>query len=191
MLLRFIFMERSNMNLFFRMLIIIFSARQQDAVALVDKRSDRFRVWLHDLGWRDHLPNYRVFSFMELGRFGIWHSSRLALSGRYGLRMIAAQDFIYLKPIRPFQAFTMTTEVLSWDEKYFYYQHQFFCGDKLVAVGLVKEIALKSGKAVSPVSLLKADSELNGSIIQSAGNIALHPAVENWLAMQQAIKENS
>ena len=191
MLLRFIFMEGSNMNLFFRMLIIIFSARQQDAAALVDKRSDRFRVWLHDLGWRDHLPNYRVFSFMELGRFGIWHSSRLALSGRYGLRMIAAQDFIYLKPIRPFQAFTMTTEVLSWDEKYFYYQHQFFCGDKLVAVGLVKEIALKSGKAVSPVSLLKADSELNGSIIQSAGNIALHPAVENWLAMQQAIKENS
>lgn len=179
------------MNLFFRMLMIIFSARQQDAQALIYKRSDRFRVWLHDLGWRDHLPNYRVFSFMELGRFGIWHSSRLALSGRYGLRMIAAQDFIYLKPIGPFQAFTMTTEILSWDEKYFYYQHQFFCADKLVAIGLVKEINLKSGKPVTPSSLLTADSELNGSIIENAKNTALHPVVEKWLAMQQAIKENS
>lgn len=179
------------MNLFFRMLIIIFSARQQDAVALVEKRNDRFRVWLHDLGWRDHLPNYRVFSFMELGRFGIWHSSRLALSGRYGLRMIAAQDFIYLKPIRPFQVFTMTTEILSWDEKYFYYQHQFFCGKKLVAIGLVKEINLKSGKAVTPLSLLTADSELNGSVIDSSEDKTLHPVVEKWLAMQQAIKDNT
>jgi len=179
------------MNLFFRMLMIIFSARQQDAVALVDKRSDRFRVWLHDLGWRDHLPNYRVFSFMELGRFGIWHSSRLALSGRYGLRMIAAQDFVYLKPIRPFQAFTMTTEILSYDEKYFYYQHLFFCGDKLVAIGLVKEINLKSGKAVAPHSLLTADSSLNGSVIETQDEGSLHPIVENWLAMQQAIKESS
>jgi len=179
------------MNLFFRMLIIIFRARKQDAVALVDKRSDCFRVWLHDLGWRDHLPNYRVFSFMELGRFGLWHGARLALSGRYGLRMIAAQDFVYLKPIRPFQAFTMTTEILSWDEKYFYYQHQFFCGKKLVAIGLVKEIALKSGKAVRPHALLTADSALNGSVIPRSENTALHPIVENWLAMQQAIKEYS
>lgn len=179
------------MNLFFRMLIIILSARKQDAVALVNKRSDRFRVWLHDLGWRDHLPNYRVFSFMELGRFGIWHSSRLALSGRYSLRMIAAQDFIYLKPVRPFQAFTMTTEILSWDDKYFYYQHQFFCGKKLVAIGLVKEIALKSGKAVTPISLLAADTELNGSVINSGDDKVINPVVENWLAMQQAIKDNS
>ena len=191
MVRQFIFMTGSYMNLFFRMLIIIFSARKQDAVALVDKRSDRFRVWLHDLGWRDHLPNYRVFSFMELGRFGIWHSSRLALSGRYGLRMIAAQDFIYLKPIRPFQAFTMTTEILSCDAKYFYYQHQFFCGNKLVAIGLVKEIALKSGKAVAPHLLLTADSELNGSVMTNLDNRVLHPVVENWLTMQQAIKENS
>lgn len=179
------------MNLFFRMLIIIFSARKQDAVALVDKRSDQFRVWLHDLGWRDHLPNYRVFSFMELGRFGIWHGSRLALSGRYGLRMIAAQDFVYLKPIRPFQAFTMTTEILSWDDKYFYYQHQFFCGKKLVAIGLVKEINLKSGKAVSPLSLLTADAELNGAVIDRSDGKPLHPVVESWLAMQQAIKQSS
>ncbi len=184
-------MKGSNMNLFFRMLMIIFSARKQDAVALVNKRSDGFRVWLHDLGWRDHLPNYRVFSFMELGRFGIWHSSRLALSGRYGLRMIAAQDFIYLKPIRPFQAFTMTTEILSCDEKYFYYQHQFFCNAKLVAIGLVKEVALKSGKPVTPQSLLTADAELNGLVIKKAENTELHPIVESWLTMQKAIKENS
>lgn len=107
------------MNLFIRMFLIIFLARRKPFTSVVQVRSDRFRVWLHDLGWRDHLPNYRVYSFMELGRFGIWHQSRLALSGRYSLRMIAAQDFIYLKPIKPFQSFEMTTELLNWDEKYF------------------------------------------------------------------------
>lgn len=107
------------MNLIFRMLFIIFFARRGQPVSVQQARRDKFRVWLHDLGWRDHLPNYRVFSFMELGRFGLWHQSRLALSGRYSLRMIAAQDVVYLRPIRPFQAFEMSSEILSWDEKYF------------------------------------------------------------------------
>ncbi|MFT5880509.1 MAG: acyl-CoA thioesterase FadM [Moritella sp.] len=176
------------MNLFFRMIMIIFGARRGKPVALIQKRSDRFRVWLHDLGWRDHLPNYRVFSFMELGRFGIWHQSRLALSGRYSLRMIAAQDFVYLKPIRPFQAFNMTTEILSWDEKYFYYQHKFFCAEKLVAIGLVKEIALKSGKTVAPAVLLNADRLLNSTIKDDIASQQLHPIVEQWLLTQQQYK---
>lgn len=178
------------MNLFFRMIMIIFSARRGESVTLVTKRSDHFRVWLHDLGWRDHLPNYRVFSFMELGRFGIWHQSRLALSGRYSLRMIAAQDFVYLKPIRPFQAFSMTTEILSWDDKYFYYQHKFFCAKKLVAIGLVKEVVLKSGKAVAPVALLNADCHINPEIKDEVASQQLHPIVEQWLLTQQQIKHS-
>ena len=178
------------MNLFFRMWMIIFAARRGKVQSLLQSRRDHFRVWLHDLGWRDHLPNYRVFSFMELGRFGIWHQSRLALSGRYSLRMIAAQDFVYLKPLRPFQAFTMTTDILSWDEKYIYYQHQFFCDNNLVALGLVKEIAIKSGKTVAPALLIDADRANNVTTkggkrkLSSAANkitADMHPIVEQWL----------
>lgn len=181
------------MNLFIRMLLIIVAARRAVFSSLLSPRRDKFRVWLHDLGWRDHLPNYRVFSFMELGRFGLWHQSRLALSGRYSIRMIAAQDFIYLKPIKPFQSFDMTTEILSWDEKYVYYQHKFFTGKNLVAIGLVKEIALKSGKAVSPMSLIDANSHLariNSEVDIPNSQPQMHPITEQWLQTQQEIKLN-
>lgn len=175
------------MNLIFRMLFIIFFARRGQPVSVQQARRDKFRVWLHDLGWRDHLPNYRVFSFMELGRFGLWHQSRLALSGRYSLRMIAAQDVVYLRPIRPFQAFEMSSEILSWDEKYFYYQHKFFSKGKLVAIGLVKEVNLKAGVAVMPQSLL-ADGKLDPCLSQTATQ--LHPITDKWLQTQQAIKSS-
>lgn len=79
-----------------------------------------FRVWPHDLGWRDHLPNYRFLSFLELGRFELWHASRLPFSGRYHTRMIAAQELVYLRPIRPFSTFECDTRLLGWDHKYCY-----------------------------------------------------------------------
>lgn len=176
------------MNLVMRMIMIILGARLSLKQSVLCSRKDNFRVWLHDLGWRDHLPNYRVFSFMELGRFGLWHQSRLALSGGYGLRMIAAQDFIYLKPILPLQSFSMTTEVLGWDEKYFYYLHKFYCADNLVGIGLVKEICLKSGKPVAPALLLKSDQQKNLTMVADIAPVQHHAVVEKWLQTQQQIK---
>lgn len=173
------------MNLFIRMFWLIMQARRQSIQSLTVKNTLTFRVWLHDLGWRDHLPNYRVYSFMELGRFAVWSRSRLTQSECYGFRMIAAQDFIYLRPIAPLQKFTMTTQLLAFDEKYFYFRHDFLVAGKLVGIGLVKEASVKKGKVVVPATLLASSAQPQTLTAQSANN---HPVVSQWLATQQAIK---
>lgn len=142
------------MNLFGRLFYILFSAWFSQKIERDALVQNHFRVWLHDLGWRDHLPNYRFFSFMELGRFSFWHGTRLATAGTYKTRMIAAQEFIYLRPIAPFTKFRCDTTLEGWDHKYFYFRHNFYVKDKLVAVGLVKEACLKNNKVVSPLEIL-------------------------------------
>lgn len=165
------------MNLFIRCLRIILLARLGAKRPFSEEFTSRFIVGLHDLGWRDHLPNYRFLSFMELGAFHFFHGARLALSGKYNSRMIAAQEVIYLQPIRPFQKVEMKTRLIGWDEKYLYFQHDFYVKGKLKAVGLVKEICMKAGKKVSPQELL-------GELEKKT------PVIESWLKNHQQIRDS-
>lgn len=184
------------MNLFFRMWWVIFQAKKASAISFLAPVSLNFRVWLHDLGWRDHLPNYRVFSFMELGRFALYNGSRMTQLKEYGFRMIAAQDFIYLRPIGPFQKFEMTTELLSYDEKYFYFRHNFLVKNKLVGIGLVKEASVKIGKVIPPALLVeklveKALENAEQDFQQNFSIDAQDPIVKKWMETHQLIKASN
>lgn len=163
------------MNLFGRLFYVLLAAWFSKKHGHTETVHNSFRVWLHDLGWRDHLPNYRFFSFMELGRFSFWHGTGLATAGKYKTRMIAAQEFIYLRPIAPLAKFRCDTKLEGWDHKYVYFRHDFYVKDKLVGIGLVKEACLAKGKVVSPLDIL-------GETEQSTA------VVDAWQQLQQAIK---
>ena len=165
------------MNLFGRLLLVLLGAWLSEKKNHNQLFQHHFRVWLHDLGWRDHLPNYRFYSFMELGRFGFWHGSRLASSGSYNVRMIAAQDFTYLRPVSPFARFRCDTQLLGTDQKYFYFRHNFYVKGKLVGIGLVKEACLSKGKVVNPKFIL-------GEEAQSS------QVIDAWQALQQQLKDS-
>jgi acyl-CoA thioesterase FadM len=169
------FFARFIVNLFMRCFWVLLTAWLGPRRTPLEACSRRFRVWPHDLGWRDHLPNYRFFSFLELGRFDLWHASRLPFSGRYHTRMIAAQELVYLRPIRPFSAFDCQTRLLGWDHKYCYYLHQVHCCGQLAAVGLVKEVCLRRGQVVAPQTVLQLP-------VQSA------PVLEQWQRLQEQLK---
>ena len=163
------------MNLLLRLFLVLLRAWLRPRRAPSDPSRLRFRVWPHDLGWRNHLPNYRYFSFFELGRFDLWHASRLPFSGRYRMRLIAAQELVYIRQIRPFSAFDCHTRLVGWDEKYCYYLHEVRCGTTLVAAGLVKEALLLNGRVVPPQSVLQLP-------MQKA------PVMVQWQALQQQLK---
>ena len=163
------------MNLVFRCLKAIIAVRFGSPKKYLDSFTTRYRVGLHDLGWRDHLPNYRYLSFMEIGSFSFFHGTRLATSGKFDTRLIAAQEVIYLRPVRLFQSVKLETRLIGWDQKYLFFQHEFSVNDKLAAVGLVKEICLKKGKQITPLELLEKDEHLS-------------PVIESWLANHDAIR---
>lgn len=164
------------MNLFMRLLWVLLRAWAGPRVAIAAPGRLAFRVWPHDLGWRDHLPNYRYCSFLELGRAQLWHGSGLALSGRYRSRLIAAQQLVYLQPLAPFQRFEVGTQLLGWDDKYCYYLQRVVCGERLMAVALVKEVCRRGGRSLSPIELLGPAP-------------AAATVLQRWQALQQSLRE--
>ena len=86
------------MNLLIRFFLLWITSRgvrhQGDEVV-----RQSYRIQPHDMGWRNHLPNFRFLSFMELGRFEFWRGIRGDLKSSTGMRLIAAQDVVYIRPV--------------------------------------------------------------------------------------------
>lgn len=147
------------MNLLLRMLWVLWRAWRYGWSQRLAAERLQFRVWPHDLGWRDHLPNYRFCSFFELGRLHFWQGTRLAWQGHYRSRMIAAQDILYLRPVPALAAFSCETQLLGWDTKYCYFIQRIYRGQQLCALALVKEVCLKAGRPVNLLPLLGAPQD--------------------------------
>lgn len=146
-----------------------------------------YRVWPHDLAFRGHLPNYRVFSFFELGRLQFWLSARKH-KNKYGKlinfrhsRLIAAQQCFYIRPLSPFQKFRSDTMLVSWDKKYVYFRHELKALHdghwQIVAVGLVKEAFVSTHGVISP-------SEILGDANNDASTW-----LQSWNDIQQSLRK--
>lgn len=87
--------------------------------------SIRFRVWPNDLDLNMHMNSGRYVSFMDVGRVDLLVRMRL-LRGvmRRGWRPIAGAAMIrYRRSLLPFERFTLRSRVITWDDKWFYFEH--------------------------------------------------------------------
>lgn len=110
-----------------------------------------FRVWPTDIDILLHMNNGVYLSLMDLGRTDL-----TLRSGFYKILqkndiypVIASEVIRFRKSLRPFQSFQIHTDLLYWDEKYFFLQQRFFSKEELYASAIVKARFLrKSGGAV-------------------------------------------
>ena len=139
--------------------------------------SRSYRVLPHDMGFRDHLPNYRYLSFIEIN-VTAWLYKILKQNGFGGLSIdwiISMQEMVYLKEIKFLDKMTVTSALEGWDEKYVYFQHHFYVKDTLMAVGLTKFVLFnKKGKQLPSCIGMEGES--------------LTEVIETWNANQMAIK---
>lgn len=137
--------------------------------------TQRYRILPQDMGWRNHLPNYRYLSFIELNITN-WLISSCHKKGIKTLRwVLAMQEVVYLKPVSFLDKLEVKSHLLGWDDKYLYFQHQFFVKHQLRAVGLSK-IILSDAKGKCPPS----DLDLTA--------VNLNKIIRTWNANQDAIK---
>lgn len=141
--------------------------------------SRSYRVLPHDMGFRDHLPNYRYLSFIEIN-VTAWLYKILKQNGFGGLSIdwiISMQEMVYLKEIKFLDKMTVTSALEGWDEKYVYFQHHFYVKDTLMAVGLTKFVLFnKKGKQLPSCIGMQGES--------------LTEVIETWNANQMAIKSH-
>ncbi|WP_367105759.1 acyl-CoA thioesterase [uncultured Psychrobacter sp.] len=112
-----------------------------------------YRVLPHDMGFRDHLPNYRYLSFIELN-VTRW---LIACCHQKGMKtldwVIAMQEMIYLKEIKFLDKMTLSSQLAGWDHKYIYFEHRFFVKNQLMSVGMSKFVLMDKKEKRAPAVL--------------------------------------
>ncbi len=139
--------------------------------------SRSYRILPHDMGFRNHLPNYRYLSFIELNVTG-WLYKILKKNQLGGLSMdwiISMQEMVYLKEIKFLNKMTVSSTLEGWDEKYVYFQHHFYVKSTLMAIGLTKFVLMNKEGKQSPAVLGMQGKHLT-------------EVIKTWNANQTAIK---
>ena len=150
------------MNMLIRFFIMVSLLKQQLKQQSMSERISietltaptvrNYRVLPHDMGFRDHLPNYRYLSFIELN-VTRWVMACCHEKGIKKLNWVMSmQEMVYLKPIKFLDKVTLSSKVAGWDQKYVYFEHRFFVKNQLMSMGMTKFIFTdKKGKCTPEV----------------------------------------
>ncbi len=140
------------MNLYLRLIRILL--RQFWAKGLdnpLNRRFIFFRVWPHDCDFNLHLTNSRYLAFLDLCRMDLMMGlgmARKIMQNKWKF-VVNAQEITYIKEMPPLTRFRISTQILGWDEKYFYVEHRISTKGKLHAIAHIRIAALKGNKVVS------------------------------------------
>ena len=141
------------MNLIFRMLYILLSARRRSPLAIGRLHTSlNLRVLPNDLDLNLHMNNGRYLSLCDLSRVDMFVRTGLfrSMRKRKWMPLIAEHTMTYRKPLGLLQRFELLLEVTHWDEKFFYMNHTFMVGELLVASGTSKGCLYAKGAGVVP-----------------------------------------
>ena len=139
-----------------RMARILTASLTAPPVELFDSVTLRFRALPSDCDANLHINNGRYLQLMDLGRFAL--VARLGL-GRAMLKrkwgaVVGAAEMEFLKEIRLFSAFELTTRIVGWDEKWVYMEQRFMRGAELAAVGRVQGVFRANNRTVRTAEVL-------------------------------------
>ncbi|MGP9690024.1 acyl-CoA thioesterase [Psychrobacter sp. AOP22-C1-C5] len=135
----------------------------------------QYRVLPHDMGFRDHLPNYRYLSFIELN-VTRWLVTCCHQKGIKSLNwIIAMQEMVYLKEIKFLDKMTINSTLIGWDHKYVYFEHRFFVKSQLMGVGMTKFV------------LTDQTGQRTPAVLDMTGE-RLTDVITTWNAHQVAVK---
>jgi acyl-CoA thioesterase FadM len=179
------------MHLLLRVLFVFVSALFKPKIAdILSPARLCLRVLPNDLDFNMHMNNGRYLTIMDLGRLDlILRSGLLKMMLRQkSVPILAAATIRYRLSLDPFQQFTLQTQILGWDEKWFYIEQRFLMGSgpkqgEVAAIALVKGCFFDSRKksTVSSKDVLSAIGHQGPSPV-------LPSYVMDWQQSEDALK---
>lgn len=142
------------MNLWLRLFRVLLAALFGGRIGVVEASHLKFRVWPTDLDPNIHMNNARYLALMDLGRVDLLARSgllRTALKRRWQ-PVLGGSTIRFRRPLRPFQRFTLTSRLVSWDDKWLYIEHRVETAHGLAAVALVKGLFVAAGGGAVPTA---------------------------------------
>lgn len=174
------------MNLLFRMLRVILTARWRGKLGPLDESILSLRVWPADLDLNLHMNNGRYLAVMDLGRLdvimrtGIW---RPLLRGRWA-PLVGSAALRFRRSLGPLRRYQLRSRLLGWDDKWFFFEQRFVRDGELAAYGVVKALLRAPSGNVPPAEVLTA-----------AGLPTVSPplstAIVAWLQAETAVVQSA
>ncbi len=147
------------MNLFFRLLWTILAARFRSPVSIMGPCTTPFRCLPTDLDVLRHMNNGVYLSLMDLARVDLMNRAGLTkkIAAQNWYPVVVAETIRFRKSLELFDAFTIETKIVGWDEKAFLLEQKFFRKEVFIADAVVRARFLKkSGGSVSPQEFFTA-----------------------------------
>lgn len=146
------------MNLYLRLLLLLWRLRRLQRRGIFEASRLAFRVLPSDLDLNGHMNNGRYLTFMDLGRLHLTAQAGLLgeMRRRRWMPVLAAAEITYLRSLEPFNRFELVTRLLTWDDKYIYIEQTFERDGELCAHAYVKGLFLQAGGRVPNAEVLAA-----------------------------------
>lgn len=175
------------MNLIFRVLLLLLTRNRLPKIKPLEPSHTRVTVWPTDCDFNLHLTNSRYPALLDLARTQYLiqiDSLSKFISGGWK-SVLSSQSISFIKEIKPFAKVDITTQILNWDRKYCYIEHQFFVDNKLHAKALAR-VAFIRGKRVRSFDKLLLDLDKNSKIESPQQSTQ----VSAWLQLLETKKSN-
>lgn len=146
------------MSLYFRLLKALLMNLFAEKSAGLATQIMSLIVWPSDLDLELHMNNGRYVTIMDLGRVQYYCRTgllRQIFAKRWKI-LVGAAQITFKKPLAPFQAYELQTKLISWDEKWIYFEQSFISNETVMAVGYAKVIFRSKAETMSPLEYLGA-----------------------------------
>ena len=127
------------------------------ALGVLEEDRIRLRVWPHDIDINLHMNNARYLSLMDYARTHLLARTGL-LKHIVRLRwrpLVGAVWITYRRSLPVFSAFSLTSRLICWDERWFYIEQTFTGRDGLAALGWVKGMLRDASGSLAPQQVLE------------------------------------
>lgn len=180
------------MNLFIRVLYVFISSFfKPKIVDLLSPSLLKLCVLPNDLDFNLHMNNGRYLTIMDLGRLDLILRSGLfnIMVQQKSVPILASAKIRYRLPLDPFQTYMIQTQILGWDDKWFYIEQRFLMGSgpkqgEVAAIGLVKGCFFDSRNKITVPS---------ASVLQSIGHGTESPPLPahiiDWQRAEETLKD--
>ena len=151
------------MNLWLRLAIFFLTVRFRSRCSVLGPTALEFRVIPSDLDLLGHMNNGKYLTILDICRLDLVSRSGLLreLTKRRWYPVVAAQTIQFRRSLYPFKKFQVTTEVVGWDEKYFFIRHLLTADSELVALAFIAKRFLGPKAArLAPLEILKVLSQV-------------------------------
>ncbi|HEY1722137.1 MAG TPA: thioesterase family protein [Magnetospirillaceae bacterium] len=145
------------MNLWLRMLGVLIGTLFKPRLGFFDESVLRGHVWPTDIDLNIHMNNARYLAVMDLGRLDIFlRGSMIRTFIRKRWQPVMGAAVVrFRRSLRPFEAFTLHSRFIGWDERRCYMEHWIEV-DGVVSCQAIMWAAFRNGgQRVSPETLAR------------------------------------